>query len=374
MSVLIATWRRESRDNQGLYASHSLPDNELCHGRYLSHHLHALGGARAGAKLARAAGADELADDYQAFHDELHAYVLRALEDLAKRTGGVITPSFEGYDAAHVMIDMTWETPPRKWTSKAGSYGPTGGLDWQNLALAWPFAVLPPQHPIVTSSMARWRHHYVEGIIPYPKDGNFGCLHNYNGIPLSGTWLRRGDWAEAVRDLYGLLLHTSASHASAEVLDSGCRWDYGCTPHNWFSGRFLRFARDCLVYEEGGDLHLLAGLSPAWMHPGMTVGVENLPTSLGTISMQARMHSDGLDLTVDWSRRPGATAAILHLPPFLSGVRVAHAKRRADGSWMLAADRTSFAVQWDATTLPDLSFERVAAAWLADYRQRASAS
>jgi len=277
-------------------------------------------------------------------------------------------PTFEGHEAEPVSVDITWETPPRQ-VAPTGAYGPRGGIDWQNLGVVWPFALLPPHHPLVDSSLDRWRHAYVEGAYTYPRDSDYGQLHNYNGMCLSGTWLRRGDWAETVRDLYGTLLHTSSSHASAEVCDSRGRWDYGCTPHNWFSGRYVRFMRDCLVHEDGGTLRLLAGLSPAWMSPGAEIAVEDLPTALGPLSLRVCFRADGLDLTADWRRRPAAQALVLHLPPFLSGVKALGARRVA-GGWRVPVVNGRLRVAWTPAPLPDLSFARVLAAWQSDHRRR----
>jgi hypothetical protein len=373
---LVAAWERDRADNGGLLAPMAVGDNELAHGHYVSYHLYAVAGARRAVEMAEALSERETAGRWSAFRDAFEAAVLARLAALAARTGGVITPTFEGLEAEPVTVHLTWLTPPRV-ERITGAYGERGGIDWHNLAAVFPTGVLPPNHSLMDSSLARWRHAYVEGIYPYPKHANYTELHNYNTLNLSGTWLRRGQAAEAVRDLYGALLHTSATHASGEVVRSDLRWDFQCAPHNWFSGKLARLVRDLLVYEEpGGILHLLAGLSPAWMRPGEVVSVTALPTWYGPISLRAGMRADGLDAEIDFQARPDARELRLHLPEFVAATRA-----EADGQAValdgrecrlpLGARRVS--LRWRPDPLPQISFNAVADSYLRDYRARREA-
>ncbi|MHB9107477.1 MAG: hypothetical protein ACYDCO_10520 [Armatimonadota bacterium] len=375
MSWLVGTWINSRDENDGLLPATLIPDNELIEGHFVSYHLYALAGAKAAVALAEAAGATELAAEWREFYDAFHAAVMARLGRLVHQTGGVITPGFEGYEAQAVTVNVTWVEEPYSY-QPAGAYGETGGCDWHNVGAAFPTEVLPPDHPWITSSLARWRHVYLEGIFPYPSKSDYTLLHNYNTLNLSETFLRRGEDAEAVRDLYGVLLHTTAAHASAEGVDTGGRRDFNCTPHNWFSAKLVRFIRDLLVYEAGNRLHLLAGLSPAWMQPGMTVGIAGAPTELGTITFHAVMRQGGMDLTVDFAPRPGVKGPTLHLPSFLTGVRVTadgmHIERAKDG-WPLPATCRTVKIDWDDRPLPDISFDRVVESYIADYRRRAEA-
>ncbi len=373
MTNLVRMWADHQADNDGLLPATSVPDNELAQGHYVSYHLYAVAGVRGGIRIAQALNQAGLVEGWTTFADGFEQHVHRHLEKLGQKTCGVLTPTFEGHDAAPVTVDISWENPPRKVTF-SGAFGETGGCDWHNLAAVFPTGVLPPHHPLVTSSLERWRHMVVEGAFPYPQESDYARVHNYNGMNLSGAWLRRGDWAETVRDLYGVLLHTSSTHASAEVVNTAIRYDYGCTPHNWFSGKLVRFIRDLLVYEDDdGFLHVLAGLSPAWMMPGMTVGVENAPTTLGTVSFAAIMRDDGMDIDLDWVARPEAKALVLHLPPFLQRPSVTadgrHIRKGVEG-WRLKKNARHARVSWHPAPMPDLSFERVVTSYLADYLRR----
>jgi hypothetical protein len=374
MTVLIQLWAGQQAANDGLFPSHKMIDNELAQGRYVSYHLYAVAGLKAGAHLAAAIGESELAKPWGEFATRFERIVIGHLRALGRKTGGVITPTFEGLEAEPVK--MTWGTPPRE-RAVAGAYGTRGGCDWHNIGAAWPTGVLAPHDPLVTSSLSRWRHTYVEGVFPYPSRGEYVRLHNYNGLNLSGTWLRRGDWAEAVRDLYGALLHTSSTHASAEVVNSSGRWDYSCTPHNWFSGKLVRCIRDLLAYEDlEGQLHLLGGLSPAWMQPGMDVGVRNLPTDYGTLTYTARMRLGGLRMDIAFRPHKDARGLVLHLPPFLRNVRVRAEGRpcRPSGKgWRLPVRARRVEATWTPGPLPDISFSRVVESFVADYQRRVAA-
>ena len=375
MRWLIDTWQSSRDENGGLLPATLIPDNELIEGHFVSYHLYALAGAKAAVALAEAAGETALAAEWREFYDAFHAAVMARLGRLVHQTDGVITPGFEGYEAKAVTVNVTWVEEPYSY-QPSGAYGETGGCDWHNVGAAFPTGVLPPDHPWITSSLARWRHAYVEGIFPYPSKSDYTLLHNYNTLNLSETFLRRGESAEAVRDLYGVLLHTTASHASAEGVDTSGRRDFNCTPHNWFSAKLVRFIRDLLVYEAGGRLHLLAGLSPAWMQPGMTVGIADAPTELGTITFHAVMRQGGMDLTVDFTPRPGIKGLTLHLPSFLTGVRVTadgmHIERAKDG-WPLPATCCTVRIDWEDHPLPDVSFDRVVESYIADYQRRVEA-
>jgi len=371
---LINDWSVNRNDPTGLLMETSIADNELAYGHFVSYHLYAVAGLKTAVRIARLAGEKEFAADWEAFRLKLTKNIMDKLAELSRRTGGVITPTFEGYEARGVEQEVPDAIPPRK-EARPGAYGEKGGVDWHNIALAFPTGVFEADDPLVTAALARWRHTYVEGVFPYPQGGDYSLLHNYNGINLSETWLRRGDWAEALRDLYGLLLHTSSTHASAEGVFSAWRKDGGCTPHNWFSGKLVRYIRDMLVYE-GTDrrLHLLGGLAPAWMQDGMRVGVEQAPTTLGGISYVATMGRNGFQLSIDWKARAEAAGLVLHLPPFLKGVFVkvnGKSIRAGKLGYPLPLKTTAVTVTWSEQELPDLSFDAVVTAFLEDHAKRA---
>ena len=371
MSWMVQAWNDGRDAHGGLLPPTSLVDNELIRGQFVSYHLYAVAGAREAAAMAATAGWGELAAEWSDFYDEFSASVVNRLGELVERTDGVITPGFAGYDAEPVMVPVPGSDSN---IPCAGAYGERGGVDWHNFCAAFPTGVLPPDHPWISSSLERWRHSYVEGAFPYPREDNYHWLHNYNTLNLSETWLRRGDYAEAIRDLYGALLHTSATHGSAEVVDSAGRRDFCCTPHGWFGAKVVRFIRDLLVYEgEDHRIHLLAGLSPAWMAPGAEVRIEDAPTDLGKLSLCAGMRDGGMDVDVLFDARADAAGIVLHLPPFLDATSVTADGQRHEATHSavpLPATARAVEVKWRPATLPDISFDAIAAAFKENYHGR----
>lgn len=374
MSWLTTQWLRKGGENDGLLPSTETCDNELIHGHYVSYHLYALAGARHAVALAEAAGEAALAEGWAEFAKAFGEAVCRKLRELAASTGGVLTPGFEGFQAAPALIEKVWGDPSSK-TAVRGGYGERGGADWHNVAAAFPIGVLAPDDPLVTSSLTRWRHTYLEGVFPYPFGGDYTRVHTYNTLNLSGTFLRRGEYYEALRDLYGALLHTSGTHASGEVVTTADRGGGAFTPHNWFSAKFVRFVRDLLVYEDGTALHLLGGLAPGWMREGDVVGIVRAPTHLGTISYRAEFGKAGGDIEVDWRATADARDLIIHLPPFVDGVSVRGdlgPAQQTHAGWRLPSETRRVELRWSACQPPDLSFESVVDAYLEDYRRRFS--
>lgn len=55
-------------------------------------------------------------------------------------------------------------------------------------------------------------------------------------------------------------------------------------PHGWAIAEMWLLMRDCLVFEEGDRLVLLAGVDPAWFRDEQGLAVESLPTHFGACS------------------------------------------------------------------------------------------
>jgi hypothetical protein len=324
-------------------------------------HAWTLAGLSDAIALAKAAGKDSLAQAFQLFHQDLHKAAMDALAKLVADTDGVLTPGFEGFDAKTVTHKMPGAKRSRRL---AGPYGKAGGFDDGNLALVYPTGLLEPMHPWVSSSLSRWGNTYVEGLLPYPEEGDFSLLAAGPTLFLSETWLRRGDYAEALRDLYGVLLHTTGAWGHASLVDSGKRVGLGRMPDAVVGARLVRFLRDCLAYEDHAQrLHLLGCISPAWMTPGATIALENAPTELGPLSIRGTFRQAALDLEIDFRPYDPKTPVILHLPPFLQEPRIKAGDAHADpaqGGWRLPPGATHITAWWRDAPLPNLSLNAIA--------------
>lgn len=56
------------------------------------------------------------------------------------------------------------------------------------------------------------------------------------------------------------------------------------TPHGWTGAELFHLLRDGLVYEDGDDLVIGAGVPQAWVDGGRPFGVSRIPTHFGRVS------------------------------------------------------------------------------------------
>lgn len=94
-------------------------------------------------------------------------------------------------------------------------------------------------------------------------------------------WLGDGQKSAAV-------LYAMANHASPLLTWSDAA---GLRPH--IGAEFIGLVRSLLVMESGEELHLLAGLPPAWLAPGAVTELCEAPTELGPLSMKITVADDG---------------------------------------------------------------------------------
>ncbi|MDA3960738.1 MAG: hypothetical protein PF961_08105 [Planctomycetota bacterium] len=67
----------------------------------------------------------------------------------------------------------------------------------------------------------------------------------------------------------------------------------GNMPHNWSNAELIACLRDCVVRDDGDALVLAPHLPEAWLVPGASVSVSDLPTRFGPISYQLLVANDG---------------------------------------------------------------------------------
>ncbi len=73
----------------------------------------------------------------------------------------------------------------------------------------------------------------------------------------------------------------------------------GNMPHNWTTAELINCIRDMFVLEKNGELLLGIGVPEAWLVPGNTFGVQNMPTSYGTVSYTAAVRKNG-EIEIDY--------------------------------------------------------------------------
>jgi len=333
-------------------------DNELINGHYTGHNFWCILGLNEAENLARDLGhqADALkyADLKRGHRDRLLA-ILKSLTDV---TGGYIPPGLDD---------------------------PKAGFDWENATGGvYPFGILTPNHPWVTSTVRTVREYkWREGISTWGPNGwtlkqsvlegkpvHSGSIHHYQTFNVDEVLLARGEQREVIEDLYSVLAHTSSTHAGFEMSmdpwgDRDPQGNY--PPHGWFAARYVEMVRNMLVREEGGALHLASALAPDWMKPGKSVSIKNAPTYFGKVSYIYKAEKSGATVILDnkWTVKP--TKLILHTPFFVT-VKSASADGKAvpvsQSEIAIPINSKKVRIEWARSADPKLSFEEAVRLWI----------
>jgi hypothetical protein len=336
-------------DPHGLVPECGPYDNEMIQGHYTSHNLWCLLGLRSAVRLARRLGEDEAAAAWLALHDRYRGAVLRALE-ASVRDHGCVRPG---------LYDYRYGTQTRAGLPELVFHN-----EWENSCLVWPTEVLAPDDPWVTATLDKiHRCDFREGMLGYHNayGGRPGDIHGYSGHSVIWQLIARGDQAQALTDLYHVLLHCGSTH---EIWEQGAlSWSdresaEHTGPHTWASARTVLSIRNLLLMERGGDaglaegerdLHLFSVISPAWAHPGQEVAFRNAVTEMGHLSARLRFTAAGaeIELAAQFHRPP--RWLVVHVPWFvaLDSFTTDAAEARRDGDQLrLSPDARRVALRW----------------------------
>jgi hypothetical protein len=345
--VKAVDWLRGARQLDSL---HLMPlttpgDNEDITGHVTGHNFWALIGLKNAIPIARDLGKSEDVTTFQAEYDSLHNSLAKRLKESTEKTGGYIQP---GLDTL-------------------------GGQDWDNMMAVYPEILLDPKDPLVTATLKATQAKYQEGLMTY-GDGRW--MHHYLTMTNTETEIVRGEQEQALRELYALLVHTSATHAGFEfcIRPWGER-DFGLNlaPHGWFAAKFRAMLRNMLVREQDNQLHLLSVVSPEWIRSGSSVSVHRAPTNFGQVNFDLRCRGDraSLELKTEFVEKP--KTIVLHLPWYMNVRSV-----KADGKVMkvkggavnLPAGTRKVDLQWSKKKTPVLSYANAVREYRKEYRRR----
>ena len=333
-----------------LMPSTDVRDNEFVPGHLTGYNFLALDGLQGAEAIASGLGrrddAKRFANDYDVFRKNF----LARLDVVTANTGGYIPPDMDGN---------------------------THGTDWGNLLSITPDEQLDPHDRKVTATLHEAQSRYQEGIMTYSIAGQGEWLHHYLTIKNTLTEVVRGDQEQALRELYALLLHTSATQAGFEY--SVRPWtdrDFGgnLNPHGWFAAEYRNLLRNMLVREEGNKLHVLSVNAPEWIGGGKTISVEDAPTFFGSVSYTLASHGDGaatLDFKNHFSAAP--TAVVVHLPWFVNLISAEADGKTVDaqaGMLQLPATVKHIELKWQKRTTPTMSYAATVADYKTKYRRR----
>ena len=172
-----------------------------------------------------------------------------------------------------------------------GVAGKTGGSRWGVLNAAFPCALLPVDHALITGTMRKIEARISPGGIPvhtgWMKDGMWVAITLDN---LAEVLLTRDQGDEAVRYLYATLnngtqLYSWCEERGQEAGTADCTGD---RQHLWTPVAVGRFIRDALVMEDGETLHLGRGTARQWLGSGQPLGVTGACTHFGRLSYEMR--------------------------------------------------------------------------------------
>jgi hypothetical protein len=349
--VRAVAWLHAARAGDPLHiipASHSL-DNEDVPGHITGYNFLALDGLHEAILMAQALGKTEDAASFQREYDDYRAAFLKQLDAVTAKTGGYIPPALDS---------------------------PARGQDWGNLLGTYPEPVLAPDDPRITATLKDTQGRYQEGLITY-GDGRY--IHHYLTIKNTLTEVIRGDQEQAVRELYALLLHTSATQAGFEyaIRPWGDRnFEGNLSPHGWFAAEYRTLLRNMFVREQGSNLHLFSVLSPEWIGAGKTISIAGVPTDFGTVSLTLDQPSDAsavLHIAIQ-AGVPDNLMLVLHLPWFMQTSAVSVDGRALpitrDSVYLSAVTQTVHLTWTRRSDAPALSYEQAVDAYKAEYLRR----
>jgi len=87
-------------------------------------------------------------------------------------------------------------------------------------------------------------------------------------------------------------------------------------PHGWAVAEVQLLLRDCLIYEDGGQLVLFAGVPESWFTDARGMSIRSLPTHFGRIDISWKGTADGAMLRLDGAASP-PVGFVLSLPASL---------------------------------------------------------
>jgi hypothetical protein len=353
-------WLKQARaaDPLHIMPASDVRDNEMVPGHLTGYNFLALSGLRLAFEMARETGHLDIALAWETEYHDYRAAFLKVLDAQAAANNGYIPPALDRQK---------------------------GGFDWGNLLAVVPERTLDAHDPRVTATLKATQAKYAEGIMTY-ADGEF--LHHYLTIKNTMTEVIRGgpeDQAQALRELYALLVHTSSTHAGFEfaILPWGDRnFQDNLAPHGWFAAEYRTLLRTMLVREEGvplrGRLHLLSLISPAWIGRGKEIALSNAPTWWGKIAFRLTQPTESealLTLTPEFTG-PYPTQIVIHLPFFMdvkSATVDGQPASRAGDTLVVASSAKEIHIHLHWTPRPDaphMSYDRAVADYKAEYARR----
>jgi len=258
-------------------------DNEGITGHYTAHNFYNAKAFRYLSSAAKDLGLEEDSKNYLAYYENFYSNLVGRLNGLVDKYG-YITP---GIDTG------------------------TNGAHWGNMETSYPTFILGSKDERVRKTIDHIREYdwSDEGLIMFRALG-WDCLHHYNTMKASMADLYLGRDENVIKDLYGVLLHTSSTHALFEVcLNPWQNRDFlhNVTPHGWGAVKYLSLVRSMMVREdENSNLFLLSATAPTWTLPGKEITAKRFLTLFGNVDLVVKGTEEGMKISVAIEQNGGA--------------------------------------------------------------------
>jgi hypothetical protein len=253
-----------------------------------------LAGLHAFIQAAQWLGKDESRATWQREYDDFMAAFRRAAERDIKA---------DAHGNRYVPIRMDGQDLPQRG-------------QWSFCHAVYPGQIFPQEEPLVASTLAMLERTEREGMV-YGTGWDATGIWNYFASFYGHAWLWQGNGRKAAQALTAF-----ANHAAPTLLwreEQSLKGEkfrkVGDMPHNWASAEFIRLTVHLLALDRGDELHLLEGLPPEWLGPGMTTRLKGIATPFGSLEMTLQADNRGGKATL--SVKPvGANckAVVVHLP------------------------------------------------------------
>jgi hypothetical protein len=223
-----------------------------------------------------------------------------------------------------------------------GVPGKTSGSCWGVLNAAFPCALLPCDHELITGTLRKIESNISKGGQPihtgWMADGAWVAITLDN---VAEVHLARGDGDAAVKYLYSTLNHGTPLYTWCEERgqEPNTPKTSGDRQHLWTPVAVVRAIRDMLVMERGDGVDLAIATARSWLGPGRPVGIAGACTHFGPVTYRMRYDASRSTVAGEATFAEDSTAAwaVLHirLPEGLRAKAVdegSQAKVLADGS------------------------------------------
>ena len=187
---------------------------------------------------------------------------------------------------------------------------------WAFCHAVYPGQIFAKDDPLVAGNMAMLEATEREGMV-YGTGWDATGIWNYFASFYGHAWLWQGNGRKAAHVLYAF-----ANHA-APLLDwreeQSLRGEHfkkvGDMPHNWASAEFIRLTVHLLALDRGDEMHLLEGMPPEWLGPGMVTRLNGIATPFGPLYLTVQVQKDGKTATLEVKPlAANCKAIVVHLP------------------------------------------------------------